>query len=219
MCKDFWWGQSSTEAKLPLISWASLCKPKEEGGLGFRKFKYFNLGLLAKQGWRLIHHPESLAAQILKAKYFPRGSFWEAKIGHQPSFLWSSILHGREVLREGSYWRIGDGNQVSIWQDRWLPMSSNHMVRSPPQGLARETKVQALIDHNRRCWNVQLVRQCFNSAQAEEILNIPLSQNEIEDKLIWGSTRSGVFTVRTATMIARRLDARTQPFNEASLFW
>jgi len=103
LCKDFRWGQGNDTAKLPLISWASICKPKKEGGLGFRKFKCSNRVLLAKQGWRLLHQPESLAAQVLKAKYFPRGSFWEAQLGHQPSFTWRSILRGREVLREGCY--------------------------------------------------------------------------------------------------------------------
>jgi hypothetical protein len=30
---------------------------------------------LAKQGWRLIHNPESLVALILKEKYYPTVGF------------------------------------------------------------------------------------------------------------------------------------------------
>ena len=105
MCKDFWWGQVGEKRRMALISWESMRKPKKEGGLGFRNFRCFNRTLLAKQGWRIIQHPESLAAQVLKAKYYPRGSFWEATGGHQPSFTWRSLLKGRELLKEGCYWR------------------------------------------------------------------------------------------------------------------
>jgi len=128
-----------------MISWDSIWKPKKAGGLGFRKFKCFNLALLAKQGWRLLQQPNSLAGQVLKARYFPRSSFWEAKSGHQSSFTWRSILKGRDVLKEGCYWRIGRGNLVRIWLDRWLPKSPNHRVSSPPQGLAEEATVQSLL--------------------------------------------------------------------------
>jgi len=216
MCKNFWWGHSNEKPTLSMISWDSICKPKKEGGLGFRKFKCFNLALLAKQGWRLLHQPDSLAAQVLKVRYFPRGSFWEAKLGHQPSFTWRSILKGRAVLKEGCYWKIGSGSQVKIWRDRWLPKSPNHKIVTLPQGLDIEATVHELIDHQRRCWHAQLIRQCFNPLQAEEILNLPLHQDEVEDTLIWDSTPSGVFTVRSATMLARRVEMQQQLNNEAS---
>lgn len=39
---------------------------KNGGGMGFRNLKEFNLPLLAKQCWRLIHDPTLLWARILK---------------------------------------------------------------------------------------------------------------------------------------------------------
>jgi len=42
-------------------------------------FMLFNLIMLAKQGWWLWKHLDSLCAQFLKAKYFANSSVLEAK--------------------------------------------------------------------------------------------------------------------------------------------
>ena len=48
MVWKFWWGQTSEKSKVTWLSWDEICRPKEEGGLGFRDLKAFNLALLAK---------------------------------------------------------------------------------------------------------------------------------------------------------------------------
>ena len=48
MIRRFWWGQKEGKNKMAWLSWDKMCTPKEEGGLGFRDLKAFNLALLAK---------------------------------------------------------------------------------------------------------------------------------------------------------------------------
>lgn len=102
LCEDiekvisrFWWGSSDTHRSIHWTRWKRLSHAKIRGGLGFREFSCFNQALIAKQGWRILHNPESLMAQILKAKYFKHSSFMEAKLGSNPSYVWRSILWGR----------------------------------------------------------------------------------------------------------------------------
>ncbi|GAA0153438.1 hypothetical protein LIER_11678 [Lithospermum erythrorhizon] len=68
--------------KIYWVSWTTLCKSKEEGGLGFRKAQDFNNALLYKQAWRFLTDPNSILALTYKARadipYWsssPRGVF------------------------------------------------------------------------------------------------------------------------------------------------
>ena len=71
------------------------------------------MALLAKQGWWLMTITHSLVFRVLKSKYFPFGTFLDAKLGSNPFFLWRSILAGRPTLMVGLFWRVGNGSVYS----------------------------------------------------------------------------------------------------------
>ena len=71
----YWWGQTKEERKIHWINWKKLCTQKKEGGMGFRDLHSFNLAMLSKQAWRLIHDTNSLFYKVYKAQYFPNSSF------------------------------------------------------------------------------------------------------------------------------------------------
>ncbi|PNX97424.1 ribonuclease H [Trifolium pratense] len=49
-----------------------------------------------------MHNPESLVARVLlKARYFPNSSFFDAQLGYNPSYSWKSLWSSREVLKRG----------------------------------------------------------------------------------------------------------------------
>lgn len=76
---------------------------KEKGGPGFRDLYSFNMAMLARQGWRLIQHPESLCAKVLRARYFPEGDLLNTTIKPGISYSCKSIKHHlkKRVLNMG----------------------------------------------------------------------------------------------------------------------
>ena len=87
----FWWSQRGDWRKIYWNKWEVLCKPKMEGGLGFKDLCKFNKAMLAKQVWQLINDTRSLFYRVFKVKYFPNYSIFKAN-SSSGSFAWKSIL-------------------------------------------------------------------------------------------------------------------------------
>ena len=75
LCKDieslirkFWWGYKGEGRKTHWMAWKKLCKPKCQGGLGFKDIENFNLAILGKQVWRLLHNKDSLFYKHYKTR-------------------------------------------------------------------------------------------------------------------------------------------------------
>lgn len=60
LCRDFIWGSTPEVRKHHLISWARICTPKYEGGLGFRGLRMVNSAFLMKLGWNIMAMKEAL---------------------------------------------------------------------------------------------------------------------------------------------------------------
>lgn len=166
------------------MSWAKLSLSKKIGGIGFRDLEIFNLAMLAKQGWRLIQNLDSLAARILKDKYFREGDFLYAQLGRRPSYAWQSILKARCVLEEGLVWRVGNRDHIRIWGDKWTFSTSSHRIHSPVKDLGPDARVSPLIDQGSGWWNFTLIHPIFEPAEADAICAMSLSPLRGPDKLV-----------------------------------
>jgi hypothetical protein len=208
MMAKFWWGHKENDKKVAWMSWEKMGKAKNVGGLGFRDLESFNTTLLAKQGWRLIQYPDSLVAKVLKEKYFPHGSFLDTPLSKRPSYVWRSIWNAKFLVKEGLVWRVGDGRNIKIWGDKWLPSLSTHAVQTPVRILDFEAKVCDLIDSDTNWWNISLIKEIFREEEMELICGVAICPRSQKDKAVWAGNRSGLFTVRSAYHLAKELENR-----------
>ncbi|GMI77374.1 hypothetical protein HRI_001406700 [Hibiscus trionum] len=115
--RRYWWFGRSNKRGWPLLSWDSLCTPKNVGGLGFRDLHTFNIALLGKQIWHLLSHPDSLLARVLRAKYYPSGDLLNASADKRASFAWKGINQAIHSLGPGYFWRPGVKSSIRLLRD------------------------------------------------------------------------------------------------------
>ncbi|KAL9293689.1 hypothetical protein AtEden1_Chr3g0197511 [Arabidopsis thaliana] len=125
---NFWWEKNAKKRGIPWIAWKRLQYSKREGGLGFKDLAKFNDALLAKQAWRIIQNVQSLFARNMKARYFKDDSILDAKPRKYQSYGWASMLAGRDMIKKGSRYLIGDGTSIRIGHD-------NIVASHPPRPL------------------------------------------------------------------------------------
>ncbi|KAI5657523.1 hypothetical protein M9H77_26316 [Catharanthus roseus] len=87
----------------------------------------------------IIKSSLSMMDSFLQGKYFRTGTFLSSSLGYRPSFLWCSLLDGRNLLS------LVMGFPPKSLTLKELPLSSFHISR----GLER--KVAKLIDYNQCC--------------------------------------------------------------------
>ena len=113
------------------------------------------------------------------------------------SYAWKSILHGSDVIKHGTCWRIGNGKDVQIWQHTWLPRKHPTRVQSPMLEGWEETTVNVLINEDSQTWNEQLIDGLFVPEEAKLVKRIPLLRHPVNDKLFWQWTQSGTYSCKS----------------------
>ena len=128
---------------------------------------------IAKQVWRLLSEPDLLCARVLRAKYYPDGKLLQARMKSGSSYTWQSVMAGLECFKQGYIWRVGDGSQINIWNDHWIPSSHNMKVLTPIGNILVSTVDELIspIDGRR---DIQLIRSLFWSFDVHRILQIPI---------------------------------------------
>lgn len=190
MIIKFWWSNNKESG----IFWKKcqhLCQPKSDGGMGFRDLLKFNQALLAKQGWRLIQNPESLLESIMRAKYFPNSSFLNASLGHNPSYVWRSLIWGRELLKNGLRWRVGSGSAIRAFLDPWFMRPITFKLITIPDSHYENLTV-ANLRTTTGDWNWNLIKECFWPIDHNEFRKFSIQALNGRDMIIWHYSPNGV---------------------------
>ena len=104
----------------------------------------------------------ALWAKVMKGIYFyDKDLFNACKLG-RACWAWSSLIVGRDFLKEHILWQIIEGESVSIWEDKWILGMECKKLRHP--GLVDSQileKLAKLMDRGTEDWNLDHVDSGF----------------------------------------------------------
>lgn len=131
--------------------------------------------MVAKQGWRMLSTLDSLVAHVYKARYFPNGSFLDAKLGPNPSYTWSNVFSTQQLIRSKARCRVGNGDTIRVFHDPWLPDPINPYVTTSTSPSIIDSRVSSLKIGLYGNWDIDLLHDIFSTRDLILISSIPLS--------------------------------------------
>ncbi|XP_047058014.1 uncharacterized protein LOC124664572 [Lolium rigidum] len=87
----FFWEGVGNKRKYHMVDWATVCKPKELGGLGILNTKLMNIALMLKWIWKLYQGAEGLWVDLLQAKYLGGNDIFSPLVPTKGSQFWNAI--------------------------------------------------------------------------------------------------------------------------------
>ncbi|KAK2657148.1 hypothetical protein Ddye_010200 [Dipteronia dyeriana] len=189
----------------------------EKGGLGFRDLEIFNKALLANQCWRLMNNGNSLAACVLKACYFLNDNFIDVEVKSTASFIWKSLMWGKEIIAVDFRWRVGDGSNIRIYKDRWILRPSTFKPISLQSHLLAEDATMNQLLTLLGSWDVNLLNSIFREEDVTVILSIPIGRNWAPNSLQWHYDQKGCYSAKRGYWVGCSLRSDTGSTNSSFL--
>ncbi|CAL1383991.1 unnamed protein product [Linum trigynum] len=119
--RAFVWGADEGHYKAHLVKWETICKPKEEGGLGLRSARAVNIAYLMKLGWAFLNKSNGLWIRVMQGKYFKMNATGDMVMKKSSySRLWKGIVDTWPIVKERIVWDIRGGQNVQFWTHPWI---------------------------------------------------------------------------------------------------
>jgi hypothetical protein len=217
--KKIWWGFPKDKSKnLSLKSWSSICLPKEEGGLGFRRMHEFNLSLITKLSWKLLSNTKCLWVNQLQKKYIKYGNFISSPNPPSASWLWKGIQKIKPFISAAACLKVSTCSSSSVWFSNWVPSipSFKPSPKYPSNRNMQSLQIRDLIDPVSVHWKAPAVNSLFDSASAQEILKTRILTAP-DPTYLWTPSSSGRFSVSSAYKFITSSD--TNLSSEPPQFW
>ena len=162
--RQFLWGGSATEKKIPLVSWATVCSEKSKGGIGLKSFSKLNKALLSKWSWRFANDLNGLWRKAICCKFGESIGGWHTSVirGSYGTSLWKEISKEWLSFSQSAVFVLGDGRRIKFWRDVWC--GEEALCNSFPNlfniGTNKEAKVAEIWDsrEGEGCWSPTFLR-------------------------------------------------------------
>ncbi|GJZ45184.1 RNA-directed DNA polymerase, eukaryota, reverse transcriptase zinc-binding domain protein [Tanacetum coccineum] len=83
--KKFQWNSGESCKGKARVAWVEVCKPKDQGGLGFKSLELWNKTLLVKHLWNIASRKESLWVKWINVVKLKNISVWDVMVDNKDS--------------------------------------------------------------------------------------------------------------------------------------
>ncbi|GKU91337.1 hypothetical protein SLEP1_g5224 [Rubroshorea leprosula] len=224
--RGFLWGGKEEGKKIAWVGWDKVCKGKEDGGLGIKDLRLFNLALLGKWWGRLGDGSKGLWKRVLEERYGKNGTNWHdwMREGRNISSNWwrdiCSINWGcvnkEEWLELRFSVEVGEGNEVSFWRDVWV---GNGCLKEKFPRLYLLFAGKGCTINEMGHWEGDAWRWCLNwrrhllvreAEQVTELMEIIQGiqlRKGVKDSWRWAHDKGGNYNVKSAYALLARDEA------------
>ncbi|KAK3199848.1 hypothetical protein Dsin_023263 [Dipteronia sinensis] len=143
---------------------------------------------------------------------------WDATIKKGCSHIWRSLLWGRSLLSKGIRWVVGDGNNIHVFKDQWIPRPNTFKpITVNPEN---DLRVADLLDRNHQGRDTTKLDRAMLPINKDIIMSIPISWRGGKDYIAWHFDNKGVYTVQSGYRLALDLRVGASSSNSSiSLGW
>lgn len=115
-------------------------------------------------------------------------------MGSDLSYMWKSLLWGREFLLKGLRYRIGDSSSIKTASDPWLPRPNTFKRIVVNPRFKDSLVVDFLLPSGQ--WNVSLLQEAFSMEDYEMTKGIPTC-SKLKDSLLWHFDKKGLHIIKS----------------------
>ncbi|KAL2235456.1 UNVERIFIED_CONTAM: hypothetical protein Sindi_1277800 [Sesamum indicum] len=179
--RTFLW-KGTTSSGYAKVAWKDVCRPMDEGGLGFKDISTLNRALMSRKLCDVIQCDRtSIWVQWLYQDRLRERSIWTIR-EHGGSWGWRKILRLRPFLRAIVDYQIGNGDRFFVWQDPWHHLGP--LIERFPQGprhlrLEESAKLSLVISAGEWQWPTITDFKCLEITH-----NLPFIFGG-EDRVVW----------------------------------
>ncbi|KAK8564730.1 hypothetical protein V6N12_058313 [Hibiscus sabdariffa] len=195
----FIWGSSASARKIYLVNWSAIFQPRGHGGLGIPRSKERNLAFMHKLAFSLVSTPDAMWVTVLRQKYHMLSTCPHSISQPNCSPLWCALSNMWYIVRENIFWLVGNGNNVHLWNDTWVPtLGPLHPWASlNVSNIDNLRFVDLLLDDGQ--WNVCCLLNLMPHSAVPHIMGVmPPSFGGSRDTVAWKLTPTGSFSVASA---------------------
>ncbi|PKU80066.1 Putative ribonuclease H protein [Dendrobium catenatum] len=117
-CRNFIWNKKNENKGMHYVSWSTLFKSKDKGGMNLHSAVDRAGPLKARLIWRMIQRLESLLSRFVSAKYGDK--IWKTNYKSNTSIAWKVLNEEAIYLKPLLRWRIANGRSIDVVNDVWL---------------------------------------------------------------------------------------------------